>query len=50
MIASFLNSLVVGPLLGLVIAFGEEYGWRSYLQGALINLERIKGVLLVGLI
>ena len=48
--AGFLNTAIVGPLLGLVIAFGEEYGWRGYLQGELTKLGRVKGVLLVGAI
>lgn len=50
LIVGFVNTVVVGPLLGLVIAFGEEYGWRGYLQGELTKLGRIKGVLLVGVI
>jgi membrane protease YdiL (CAAX protease family) len=33
-----------------LISFGEEYGWRGFLQGELVKLGRIKGVLLVGLI
>ena len=42
--------LLVGPLLGLVIAFGEEYGWRGYLQHELIKLGRVRGVALLGVI
>jgi membrane protease YdiL (CAAX protease family) len=48
--SAVLNSLVIGPFLGLVITFGEEYGWRGYLQGELTKLGRIRGVLLLGLI
>lgn len=44
------QSLILGPFLGLVITFGEEYGWRGYLQPALVKIGRIKGVLLVGII
>ena len=44
------QTILVGPFLGLVIAFGEEYGWRGYLQGELIKLGRVRGVLLVGTI
>ncbi|MCE1254845.1 MAG: CPBP family intramembrane metalloprotease, partial [Anaerolineae bacterium] len=42
--------IVEGSLLGLVVSFGEEYGWRGYLQGQLIRLGKKRGVLLVGLI
>jgi len=46
----FMQMVVVGPLLGLIMGFGEEYGWRSYLQGELIKLGKVKGVLLLGVI
>ena len=42
--------IVEGSLVGLVLAFGEEYGWRGFLQGQLIRLGKKRGVLLVGLI
>jgi uncharacterized protein len=45
-----LNSVIIGPFLGLIIAFGEEYGWRGFLQSELIRLGRIRGVLLLGII
>jgi uncharacterized protein len=50
MLIAALNTVVIGPFLGLIIAFGEEYGWRGYLQTALIRLGRVRGVLLVGII
>jgi len=50
LIAGFVNTVIVGPFLGLWIAFGEEYGWRGYLQGELTKLGRVKGVLLVGVV
>ena len=34
----------------LVIYFGEEYGWRGFLQGELDKLGRVRGVFLVGVI
>lgn len=46
----FLNTVIIGPFLGLIITFGEEYGWRGYLQSELIHLGRIRGVGLLGLI
>jgi membrane protease YdiL (CAAX protease family) len=45
-----MNILLMGPLLGLIISFGEEYGWRGFLQTELIKLGRIRGVLLLGVI
>lgn len=45
-----LNTVVVGPFLGLIITFGEEYGWRGYLQTELIRLGRVRGVFLLGVI
>ncbi len=45
-----LNAVVIGPILGLIIAFGEEYGWRGYLQTELIRLGRVRGVFLLGVI
>ncbi len=45
-----LNAIVIGPLLGLIIAFGEEYGWRGFLQSQLTRLGRVRGVLLLGVI
>src|SRR5579885_1309337 len=44
------QSVLVAPLLALVIVFGEEYGWRGYLQSELLKLGRVRGVLLVGVI
>lgn len=44
------QAVVLGPLLGLLIAFGEEYGWRGYLQGELIRIGKMRGILLVGVI
>ena len=44
------QNLLVAPLLGLVIAFGEEYGWRGYLQGELVALGKVRGMVLVGIV
>jgi uncharacterized protein len=48
--STFLNAVIIGPFLGLIIAFGEEYGWRGYLQSELVHLGRIRGVGLLGII
>lgn len=44
------QTIIVGPLIGLPIAFGEEYGWRGYLQSALTKIGKKRGILLLGLI
>ena len=44
------QTILQGSLVGLVVVFGEEYGWRGFLQGQLIRLGKKRGVLLVGLI
>lgn len=44
------QTVIIGSLIGLVVAFGEEQGWRGFLQGQLICLGRKRGVLLLGLI
>jgi membrane protease YdiL (CAAX protease family) len=48
--SAFFNAVLIGPFLGLIITFGEEYGWRGYLQSELVHLGRIRGVGLLGLI
>jgi membrane protease YdiL (CAAX protease family) len=48
--STFLNAVIIGPVLGLIITFGEEYGWRGYLQSELVHLGRIRGVGLLGII
>jgi membrane protease YdiL (CAAX protease family) len=45
-----LQSVLLAPFLALLIAFGEEYGWRGYLQSELIKLGKVRGILLVGVI
>lgn len=44
------QTIVLGPVIGLLIAFGEEYGWRGYLQAELTKMGRVRGILLVGVI
>ncbi len=50
MIILTVQTVLLGPFLGLLITFGEEYGWRGYLQPALMGLGRIRGVALLGVI
>ncbi len=44
------QSVLVAPFLAIVLGFGEEYGWRGYLQSELLKLGRVRGVVLVGVI
>jgi CAAX protease family protein len=44
------QSVLLAPLLFILVFFGEEYGWRGFLQSELFKLGRVRGVLLVGLI
>ncbi len=44
-------TIIFGPILGFPQLFGEEYGWRIFLQDRLAQqYGRIKSVLLVGLV
>ncbi len=50
LIVGAVQTVLLGPILGIVITFGEEYGWRGYLQSELFKLGRVRGVLLLGVI
>lgn len=45
-----IQAVLLGPVIGLVIAFGEEFGWRGYLQTEVFKLGRRRGVILLGVI
>jgi uncharacterized protein len=49
-LSMLLNIVVIGPFIGLTISFGEEYGWRGFLQTELNKLGRIRGTFLLGMI
>lgn len=50
LIVAAVQSVLLAPILAIVIAFGEEYGWRGYLQSELLKLGRVRGVLVLGII
>ncbi|MGC8827585.1 MAG: CPBP family intramembrane glutamic endopeptidase [Anaerolineae bacterium] len=45
-----LQAVVLGPFLGLLFAFGEEFGWRGYLQSELLRLGKVRAMLVIGVI
>src|SRR5579884_2461373 len=50
LIGAAVQSVLLAPILAIILGFGEEYGWRGYLQSELFKLGRVRGVLLVGVI
>ena len=44
------QAVVLSPILNLLAVFGEEFGWRAYLQPKLMPLGTVKALLVVGLI
>jgi membrane protease YdiL (CAAX protease family) len=42
--------LLFGSVISFAGGFGEDYGWRGYLQSELFKLGRVRGVLLLGVI
>lgn len=46
----FITSLVVGPFINGVFAFGEELGWRGYLLPKLLPLGKPHAYLLLGVV
>lgn len=46
----FLQGILISPLLNLLPIFGEEFGWRGYLQPKLLALGERKTYLLMGVI
>lgn len=45
-----LQMIVQGPIIGIMYGFGEEYGWRGFLQEQLVRIGKRRGILLLGLI
>ena len=44
------QAMLISPLLNAIPTFGEEFGWRGYLQPKLMPLGPRKAILLLGLI
>ncbi|MER3459512.1 MAG: CPBP family intramembrane metalloprotease domain-containing protein, partial [Chloroflexota bacterium] len=49
-IAGAVQAILLAPLLNALPVFGEEFGWRAYLQPKLLPLGGRKAMLLMGLI
>lgn len=50
LILGFILAVTGIPLSGLAVTFGEEYGWRGFLQNQLEPIGRRAGVMIIGLI
>lgn len=50
LLVTAIQAVLLAPFVALLFGFGEEYGWRGYLQGELIRLGKVKGILLLGVI
>jgi membrane protease YdiL (CAAX protease family) len=44
------SSVLIAPIINSLFTFGEEFGWRAYLQPKLMPLGGRKAILLIGLI
>ena len=49
-VAGFAQAVLLSPLLNVVGVFGEEFGWRGYLQPKLMPLGFRRAMLLMGVI
>ncbi len=50
LILAVVQNVLIAPILAIIITFGEEYGWRGYLQSELFKIGRVRGVLLLGVV
>jgi membrane protease YdiL (CAAX protease family) len=46
----FIQGILLAPILNALATFGEEFGWRAYLQPKLMPLGGRKAMLWIGLI
>lgn len=49
-ISVVISGLITGATINAVAAFGEEYGWRNYLVGALREVKFWKAALFIGVV
>ncbi|OGD54383.1 abortive infection protein [Candidatus Bathyarchaeota archaeon RBG_13_38_9] len=47
---ALLQSLIVGPTINAIVGFGEELGWRGFLQKELSKLDFWKSSLIIGIV
>lgn len=50
MVITLVSGLVAGATVNAIAAFGEEYGWRNYLVGALREVKFWKAALFIGIV
>ena len=48
--AQAVQAILLAPILNAIPTFGEEFGWRGYLQPKLLPLGNRKAILLTGVI
>lgn len=49
-ISTIFSGLIAGITINAIAAFGEEYGWRNYLVGALKEVKFWKAALFIGVV
>ena len=49
-IITLVSGLIAGVTINAIAAFGEEYGWRNYLVGALREVKFWKAALFIGIV
>lgn len=50
LVSTVFSGLIAGITINAIVAFGEEYGWRNYLVGALREVKFWKSALLIGIV
>lgn len=50
LVSTVFSGLIAGITVNAIAAFGEEYGWRNYLVGALREVKFCKAALFIGIV
>lgn len=50
LVSTIFSGLIAGITINAIAAFGEEYGWRNYLVGALREVKFWKSALFIGIV